>query len=123
MNCPANAREQQLTVEFLEDLLLQAKSADERNLLAGILLRMQRGLMQPKRTETVTDIQRLDTRFEILKIYPEGAVSVGTILGIEYARRVLTCLRSTKDGAYILYERDTDRIVEPHSYSAEGTGE
>jgi hypothetical protein len=51
------------------------------------------------------------SRFEILKMSPSGAVSVGTIKGIESAQKVLLCLQSTENGSYLIYERKTGSLI------------
>jgi hypothetical protein len=66
-----------------------------------------------QRVASAADFQDPDARFEILKIRPDGPVSVGTILGIEYAKRVLVCLNSTENELYFLYNRSTLRLVDP----------
>ena len=120
MDQPVNDQDRRSAQEFLEDLLQEAKDADQKNLLVEVLLGMRCELMQPQRIESAT-APRIDSGFEILKICPDGTVSLGTIRGVDYAKKVLAYLNSLKSGLHLLYDRTTRRIIEPVGYPVDRT--
>ncbi len=114
MDYSVRERNRHLAEEFLQDLLFQAKNAEEMKVLMTILLEMQRVSEQPERTKSVAvPREQADSRFEILKVCPNGSVSIGAIQGFEHAKRVLVCLNTTENGLYFLYDRNACRVVEP----------
>ena len=115
MDYPEAERNRELARNFLQDLLFLAKDVEEMNLLAEILLGMQCDPIEPKETEIVPGIPEPQSRFEILKLRPEGAVSVGAVQGADHARKILVCLNATEDGIYLLYDRSTRSVVESFS--------
>jgi hypothetical protein len=94
--------EQQLE-GFLQDLLFETTSDEEFSLITEMLLDLQDGALIRN--------EQAASRFEILKMSPSGAVSVGTIKGIESAQKVLLCLQSTENGSYLIYERKTGSLI------------
>jgi hypothetical protein len=91
-----NVNEQQMEA-FLQDLLFQATSEEEINLITEMLLGLQGGPLVRN--------EQAASHFEIVKLSPSGTVSVGTIQGIESAQKVLLCLQSSESGSYLIYER------------------
>jgi hypothetical protein len=94
--------EQQLK-GFLQDLLFHAASEEEFSMITEMLLDLQDGPLIRN--------ERAAAHFEIVKMSPSGAVSVGTIQGIETAHKVLVCLQSTESGSYLIYERKTGLLT------------
>jgi hypothetical protein len=88
---------------FLQDLLFETTSDEEFSLITEMLLDLQDGALIRN--------EQAASRFEILKMSPSGAVSVGTIKGIESAQKVLLCLQSTENGSYLIYERKTGSLI------------
>ena len=103
--------EQQLEA-FLQDLLFHVTSEGEFDLITEMLLDLQDGPM-PQNEQAVS-------HFEIVKMSPNGTVSVGTIQGIESAQKVVLCLQSTESGSYLIYERNTGS---PIPFVDKGPGE
>ena len=97
-----NGNEQQLE-GFLQDLLFQTTSEKEFKLITEMLLDLQDGPLIRN--------EQAASHFEIVKMSPSGAVSVGTIQGIESAQKVLLCLQSTEIGSYLIYERKTGSLA------------
>jgi hypothetical protein len=97
-----NVNEQQLE-GFLQDLLFQANSEENLNLISEMLLDLRDGPLPRK--------EQAASHFEIVKMSPNGHVSVGTIQGIESAKKVVLCLQSTESGSYLIYERKTGSLI------------
>jgi hypothetical protein len=117
-----NERNQQLLEEFLEDLLPGIDRKEDFDLIVEVLGNMQKAGALPASDAAPEDARKRyrASRFEILKMQPEGIISMGYVDGLEDPREVLSGLNGVETGVCFLYDNQTNRVVEFLDSSGDG---